>query len=124
MRAGEVVPVDGLITSSSASLDEFAVTGEPIPVTRGAGEAALSGTINAGETFEMRASVIAGDSTYAGIVGMVAAAQTAKPPFIRMADRYALLLLPVALLTAGGRGRFRMITFGRWPCSWPRRLVR
>jgi len=101
VRAGEVVPVDGHIVSPSASLDESAVTGEPIPVARRAGEAASSGTINAGETFEMRASAVAGDSTYAAIVGMVSAAQTAKSPFIRMADRYALLLLPVTLLTAG-----------------------
>lgn len=101
VQAGEVVPVDGLITSASASLDESAVTGEPIPVTRRAGEAALSGAINAGETFEMRASATAGDSTYAGIIKMVTAAQTAKAPFMRMADRFALLLLPVTLLVAG-----------------------
>ena len=101
VRAGEVVPVDGQITSPSASLDEFAVTGEPIPVTRFTGEAARSGAINAGETFEMRASATAGESTYAGIIKMVTAAQTAKAPFIRMADRFALLLLPVTLLVAG-----------------------
>ena len=101
VRAGEVVPVDGQITSPSASLDESAVTGEPIPVTRRAGEAARSGAINAGETFEMRASATAGESTYAGIIKMVTAAQTAKAPFIRMADRFALLLLPVTLLVAG-----------------------
>ena len=101
VRAGEVVPVDGQITSPNASLDEFAVTGEPIPVTRFTGEAARSGAINAGETFEMRASATAGESTYAGIIKMVTAAQTAKAPFIRMADRFALLLLPVTLLVAG-----------------------
>src|SRR5450759_4913895 len=82
-------------------LDECAVTGEPIPVTRFTGEAARSGAINAGETFEMRASATAGESTYAGIIKMVTAAQTAKAPFIRMADRFALLLLPVTLLVAG-----------------------
>ena len=49
----------------------------------------------------MRASATAGESTYAGIVKMVTAAQTAKAPFIRMADRFALLLLPVTLLVAG-----------------------
>ena len=102
VRAGEVIPVDGQITSPSASLDESAVTGEPIPVTGRAGEAARSGAINAGETFEMRASATAGESTYAGIIKMVTAAQTAKAPFIRMADRFALLLLPVTLLVAGG----------------------
>ena len=61
-----------------------------------------SGTINAGETFELRATATAGESTYAGIVRMVTAAQTAKAPFIRLADRYALLLLPVTLVVAGG----------------------
>ncbi len=101
VRAGEVVPVDGQIISSSASLDESAVTGEPIPATRLAGEAARSGAINAGETFEMRASATAGESTYAGIVKLVTAAQTAKAPFIRMADRFALLLLPATLVVAG-----------------------
>ena len=49
----------------------------------------------------MRASATAGESTYAGIIKMVTAAQTAKAPFIRMADRFALLLLPVTLLVAG-----------------------
>ena len=101
VRAGEVIPVDGQITSPSASLDESAVTGEPIPVTRFTGEAARSGAINAGETIEMRTSATAGESTYAGIIKMVTAAQTAKAPFIRMADRFALLLLPVTLLVAG-----------------------
>jgi hypothetical protein len=73
----------------------------PIPVSRGKGEPALSGTLNAGETFEVRAVATAGASTYAGIVRMVTAAQTAKAPFIRLADRYALLLLPVTLAVAG-----------------------
>ncbi len=106
VRAGEVVPVDGQITSANASLDESAVTGEPIPVTRRAGQLARSGTINAGETFEMRASTTAGESTYAGIVRLVTAAQTAKAPFVRMADRFALLLLPVTLCLAGAAWAF------------------
>jgi heavy metal translocating P-type ATPase len=101
VRAGEVVPVDGIITGLGAMLDESALTGEPIPVNRRKGEAARSGTVNAGETFEMRASATAGESTYAGIVRLVTAAQTAKAPFIRLADRYALLLLPVTLVVGG-----------------------
>ena len=101
VRAGEVIPVDGVIAGVSATLDEAALTGEPIPVTRSKGNPVHSGTINAGETFELRATAIAGESTYAGIVRMVTAAQTAKAPFIRLADRYALLLLPVTLLLAG-----------------------
>ncbi len=102
VRAGEVIPVDGVITCQMAMIDEAALTGEPIPVTRQAGDLVRSGSLNAGETFEIRASATASESTYAGIVRMVSAAQTAKSPFIRLADRYALLLLPVTLLIAGG----------------------
>ncbi len=102
VQAGEVVPVDGFIISQTAVIDEAALTGEPIPASKQAGELARSGTINAGDAFEMRASATASESAYAGIVRMVTAAQVAKSPFIRMADRYALLLLPVALAIAAG----------------------
>ena len=102
VRAGEVIPVDGLITSASAVIDESALTGEPIPVTRFERDEVHSGTVSAGQTFSMRATAAARESTYAGIVRLVAAAQTAKSPFFRLADRYALLLLPVTLLMAGG----------------------
>jgi heavy metal translocating P-type ATPase len=102
VRGGEIVPVDGVVLSHSATIDEAALTGEPIPVSRQVGELARSGSLNAGESFEIRASATASESTYAGIVRMVSAAQTARSPFIRMADRYALLLLPLTLAAAGG----------------------
>lgn len=102
VRAGEVVPVDGMITGRPAMIDEAALTGEPIPVARQPGELVQSGTLNAGDAFEIRASATAEESTYAGIVRMVSAAQTAKSPFIRLADRFALLLLPITLAVAGG----------------------
>jgi heavy metal translocating P-type ATPase len=102
VRGGEIVPVDGVVLSHSAIIDEAALTGEPIPVSRQVGELARSGSLNAGDSFEIRASTIASESTYAGIVRMVSAAQTAKSPFIRMADRYALLLLPFTLAIAAG----------------------
>ncbi|TGQ35573.1 heavy metal translocating P-type ATPase [Mesorhizobium sp. M00.F.Ca.ET.216.01.1.1] len=101
VRAGELLPVDGVLLDASASLDESAVTGEPLPERRSAGDMLRSGTLNAGEPFSMRASALAEQSTYAAIVRMVAAAQTAKAPFIRVADRFALLLLPATLLVAG-----------------------
>ncbi|MDE5462215.1 heavy metal translocating P-type ATPase [Bradyrhizobium sp. CSS354] len=100
VRAGEIVPVDGIIRSASATMDESAVTGEPIPVEKTRGSAVLSGSLNAGETFELAVTAPAGESTYAGIVRMVTAAQTAKTPFVRLADRFALLLLPVTLVVA------------------------
>ena len=102
VRAGEVIPVDGIIVSPQVVIDEAALSGEPIPASRQAGERARSGSVNAGGPFELRASVTAGESTYAGILRMVSAAQTARSPFIRVADRYALLLLPATLLIAGG----------------------
>ena len=101
VRAGEIVPVDGVLLSPSAALDESALTGEALPAVHSAGDGLRSGAVNAGETFEMQATATAGESTYAGIVRLVTAAQTAKAPFIRMADKYALLLLPVTLVVAG-----------------------
>jgi heavy metal translocating P-type ATPase len=98
--AGEVVPVDGIVTGQSATVDEAALTGEPIPVSRQPGDLVRSGSLNAGQAFEIRASATAEQSTYAGIVRMVSAAQTAKSPFVRLADRFALLLLPITLLVA------------------------
>lgn len=100
VRAGEIIPVDGIVGSALATIDESAVTGEPIPVEKARGSAVLSGSLNAGETFELTVTAPAGESTYAGIVRMVTAAQTAKAPFVRMADRYALILLPVTLVIA------------------------
>ncbi len=102
VRGGEIIPVDGMVVADIAVIDESALSGEPIPVERSSGEAIRSGTLNAGETFEMRATATAGESTYAGIVRMVTAAQAEKSPFIRLADRYALILLPVTLIVAGG----------------------
>jgi heavy metal translocating P-type ATPase len=100
VRAGEVLPVDGALVNGTASIDESAVTGEPLPRHRQKGDRLFSGTVNAGETFRMRAAALADASTYAGIVRMVEAAQTAKAPFMRMADRFALWLLPVTLAVA------------------------
>ncbi|MBV1703008.1 MAG: heavy metal translocating P-type ATPase [Hyphomicrobiales bacterium] len=100
VRAGEIIPVDGLLTSDFALIDEAALTGEPLPVSLKTGAPMRSGALNVGEAFQMRSTSKAGESTYAGIVQMVTAAQTAKAPFTRMADRFALLLLPVTTLLA------------------------
>src|SRR3984893_10791600 len=100
VRAGEIVPVHGVVTSSAATIDESALTGESIPVVKARGPAVLSGSLNTGETFELTVSAAAGESTYAGIVRLVTAAQTAKAPFVRRAYRYALIFLPVTLALA------------------------
>ncbi|MCG6857460.1 MAG: heavy metal translocating P-type ATPase [Salaquimonas sp.] len=101
VRAGEVLPVDGALESEVAIIDESALTGEPLPVQHAAGDELRSGSVNVGEAFRFRATAAAAQSTYAGIVRMVEAAYTAKAPFIRLADRFAILLLPVTLIIAG-----------------------
>ena len=97
---GEVVPVDGIVVSETAVLDESAMTGEAQPVQRGAGEQVPSGVVNGGMAFDLRATTPAAESTYAGIVRLVDEAQQSKAPFSRMADRYALLFVPATLLVA------------------------
>lgn len=101
VRAGEVVPIDGIIVTESAMIDESSLTGEPIPVARNNGTSVYSGSVNAGDAFEMYATALAGDSAYAGIIRMVTAAQTAKAPFVRLADRFAFVFLPFTIAVAG-----------------------
>jgi len=98
---GAVVPVDGMVASAAAVLDESALTGEARPVERVGGDDVRSGCLNAGGPFDLRATATAEASTYAGIVRLVAQAQASKAPFTRMADRYALTFTPVALAIAG-----------------------
>jgi heavy metal translocating P-type ATPase len=101
VRAGEVVPVDGAVQSDDAVIDESTLTGEALPVLRGRGTTVASGTVNAGEAFNMRATRTSSQSAYAGIVRLVREAEHQRAPFVRMADRYAALLLPITLAVAG-----------------------
>ncbi len=98
---GEVIPVDGRVEHGDAVLDESALTGESLPVTRAAGDAVRSGVVNAGGPFDLRATTTAGDSTYAGVVRLVESARAEQAPFVRLADRYALWFVPLALGVAG-----------------------
>ena len=99
IRQGDVVPVDGEVAGGTAFLDCSALTGESLPVRIEPGAAVLSGSTNAGDAFDLRATREARDSTYAGIVRLVEAAQHSKAPMSRLADRWSLgfLGLTVAL---------------------------
>ena len=97
VRRGDLVPVDGKIDDEIATLDESALTGEPLPVARRRGEVILSGVANAGDLFRMTATARASDSTYAGILRLVEIAQLSKAPMTRMADRFALAFLAVTI---------------------------
>jgi ATPase, P-type (transporting), HAD superfamily, subfamily IC/heavy metal translocating P-type ATPase len=99
--SGELVPVDGVVREGTALLDESALTGEPMPVERGAGEAVRSGVVNAGPPFDLVATGTAEESTYAGVVRLARQTEADTAPLVRLADRYAAAFLPATLLLAG-----------------------
>ncbi|WP_454276928.1 heavy metal translocating P-type ATPase [Roseovarius sp. MBR-154] len=100
IRQGDVAPVDGTVKSERAMLDQSALTGESMPVRLSRGQDVMSGSTNAGEAFDLRVTRRASDSTYAGIVRLVEAAQKSKAPMARMADRYSLAFLTVTVVLA------------------------
>jgi heavy metal translocating P-type ATPase len=100
VRSGEITATDGVLLDS-ATLDESALTGEPLPISRAIGELVSSGVVNAGSPFTFNATTTADASTYSGIVKLVAAAQSKSAPGIRIANAWALRFVPVALIMAG-----------------------
>lgn len=101
VSSGSVVPVDGRLVTA-AVLDESSLTGEARPMDRDAGDDVRSGSVNAGEAFQMLATKTSADSTYAQIVRLVDKAQASSAPFVRMADRYAAWFVPLTLVVAVG----------------------
>ena len=100
IATGEVLPVDGMVQVSPALLDESALTGEAALVPREPGEKVQSGSVNAGAPFDLVCTAPASESAYEGIVRLVREAETAKAPFVRLADRYAVVFLPLTLVAA------------------------
>lgn len=101
VRPSEVVPVDGELVTPSAEVDESSLTGESLPVSRLAGEAILSGSINGLVALEIIATRKAEDSEYQRIVGLVQQAAASKAPLVRLADRYAIPFTALAYTIAG-----------------------
>lgn len=100
IRQGDVAPVDGAVESDRAILDQSALTGESMPVRLSRGQDVMSGSTNSGEAFDLRVTRRASESTYAGIVRLVEAAQASKAPMARLADRYSLLFLLITVILA------------------------
>lgn len=100
IRQGDVVPVDGTVASDAAFVDTSALTGESLPVRLSRGAETMSGSTNAGEPFDLTATHFASESTYAGIVRLVEAAQRSKAPMARLAEQWSLGFLAVTVAIA------------------------
>ena len=123
VRPGELVPVDGLLVSDAATLDESSLTGESLPVDRVAGDELVSGAVNGAAVLTMRVTARAEDSQYQRIVALVAEAAESKAPFVRMADRYAVpftiaayVFAAIGWLWSGDPARFAEVLVVATPC--------
>jgi P-type Cu+ transporter len=86
VRPGEKVPVDGVVTEGSSSLDESMLTGEPLPVSKRVGDKLIGATLNTSGALVMRSELVGSATMLSQIVQMVAQAQRSKAPMQRMAD--------------------------------------
>ena len=100
VKAGESVPVDGVISEGYGFLDESAITGESLPLEKRAGETVTGATINKSGHFVMRASRVGDDSTLAQIIKLVDEATSSKAPIARLADRISGVFVPAVILIA------------------------
>ncbi|HHH49305.1 MAG TPA: copper-translocating P-type ATPase [Gammaproteobacteria bacterium] len=100
VRPGEKIPVDGVIIDGHTTVDESMLTGEPMPVTKKAGDEVVGGTLNKAGSFLMQAKRVGADTALARIVEMVRQAQNSKPAIGRLVDRIASVFVPTVLIFA------------------------
>ncbi len=101
VKPGELIPVDGVVTSGSSSVSEADLTGEPLPVRKSTGMQVLSGSVNLDGVLQVRTSKRSAESKYAQIVRLVEEAQHQKAPIHRLADRYSVGFTVAAIALAG-----------------------
>ncbi|HKJ81317.1 MAG TPA: heavy metal translocating P-type ATPase [Ignavibacteriaceae bacterium] len=122
VRPGEKIPVDGVITEGSTSIDESMITGESLPVDKKAGDKVIGGTINKNGSITFKATAIGKDTLISQIIKMVEQAQGSKAPIQSLADKIASVFVPtvigIALVTfliwyfaAGAVFTYAMINF-------------
>ncbi len=104
---GERIPVDGIIVSGQTSIDQAVMTGESLPVDKTEGDEVFSGTINLYGSVDVRAAKVGEDSSLGKLIRMVKEAEENKAPMHRIADKWASILVPVALLIAIAFGLIR-----------------
>ena len=112
VRPGEKVPIDGVIIDRRSNIDESMITGEPMPVSKHAGEKVIGATVNQTGSFLMRAERIGSETVLAQIVQMVAEAQRSRAPIQKLADTVSGYFVPAVIGVA-------IITFVIWSIVGP-----
>jgi Cu+-exporting ATPase len=112
VRPGEKVPIDGVIVEGQSNIDESMITGEPMPVSKGAGDKVVGATVNQTGAFLMRAERIGSETLLAQIVQMVAEAQRSRAPIQKLADTVSGYFVPAVISLA-------VITFIVWSIIGP-----
>ena len=112
VRPGEKVPVDGIVTEGTSSVDEAMLTGESMPVEKNPGDRVIGATVNATGSFIMRAERVGSETLLAQIVQMVAKAQRSRAPIQRVADRVSAWFVPAVIAIAA-------LTFILWTLLGP-----
>ncbi len=100
VRSGEKVPLDGMIVAGDSELDQSPITGESLPVAKGAGEEVFAGTINGSGALEVRSTREAGDTTLAHIIRLVEEAQARRSPSERWVEKFARIYTPLVMAVA------------------------
>ncbi|MDY2777421.1 MAG: heavy metal translocating P-type ATPase [Collinsella sp.] len=107
VKPGEAIAVDGVVTQGSSSVDESALTGEPLPAEKQPGDTVSAATINRTGSFEFRATRVGADTNLARIIRLVEDANATKAPIARLADKVAGVFVPAVLVIA-------LVTFAAW----------
>ncbi len=100
VHPGEKIPVDGTVVEGSSAVDESMISGEPMPVSKSAGDPVVGATVNGTGSMIIRAEKIGSDTLLSRIVHMVAEAQRSKAPIQKLADTVAGYFVPIVILIA------------------------
>ncbi len=100
IRAGESIPVDGIVTEGRSLVNQASLTGEPVPVPKEPGAEVLAGTINLSGVLVVKTAKTGRDTILARITRLMEEAETSRAPIVRTADRWARWLVPASLVTA------------------------
>ena len=100
VKAGESIPVDGIVSEGSASVDESAITGESMPVEKGTGDRVIGATISKTGYFQMQVTRVGDDTALAQIVRLVDEATSSKAPIAKLADKVSNIFVPVVIVIA------------------------